>query len=499
LRDKILLAAAALLAFGLALAGSFHFDDYSLFASPAITAPGGWREVWKPLATRPLTNFTFWLDYRLGGRNPVAYHAVGLALHIAAVLLLFAVLQLLVPRAVALTAALLFAVDPIQTQAVAYVFERGTVLAAVLSLAALLYWLRGRHWIAVAWFAAALLAKEECAAFPVFLLLMHVWRKRPRRELAPIGAMIALALAAGLRVVFATAVIRGAGAGFAAGVSPWTYASYQGQVILRYLRMLVLPWGFTIDPAIGPTALWMRALAWLVVAAAAGVALWRFRRHPLAFWFLGGLVLLAPSSSIFPAADLAADRRMYLPMIAFSVCLALLLDRLDRRVVAALAVVLIGISIRYSLVWRTEHALWSEAVARAPRKVRPRIQLARTLPPAAALRELEQARAIAPDDPDIDTEEGRIYMSAGMPAQALGEFGRALARSPHDPLAMNNRGVALLALGQASAARQDFERALRRDPCLFDARLNLLRMGVTTPGRPQCRYTPDQQAALTGR
>ena len=29
-------------------------------------------------------------------------------------------------------------------------------------------------------------------------------------------------------------------------------------------------------------------------------------------------ILLIPSSSIFPAADLAADRRMYLPMFAFA-------------------------------------------------------------------------------------------------------------------------------------------------------------------------------------
>ena len=39
-----------------------------------------------------------------------------------------------------------------------------------------------------------------------------------------------------------------------------------------------------------------------------------------------GLILLLPSSSIFPANDLAADRRMYLPMICFAPAIALVLN-----------------------------------------------------------------------------------------------------------------------------------------------------------------------------
>ena len=50
---------------------------------------------------------------------------------------------------------------PIQAEAVDYVWGRSIVLAAVLCFASLLEWTRGRLWMAVAWFAAALLAKEE--------------------------------------------------------------------------------------------------------------------------------------------------------------------------------------------------------------------------------------------------------------------------------------------------------------------------------------------------
>jgi Flp pilus assembly protein TadD len=90
-----------------------------------------------------------------------------------------------------------------------------------------------------------------------------------------------------------------------------------------------------------------------------------------------------------------------------------------------------------------------------------------------------------------------MLLSLGRSAEALGAFGHALALAPHDAQALNNRGAALLALGQADAARSDFERALALDPCLFDARLNLGRMGVRTAGALECRYT-DRQTALMG-
>ena len=86
----------------------------------------------------------------------------------------------------ALIAAGLFAVHPIQAEAVDYVWGRSIVLATLLTLASLHAWITGRRWLAVAWFAAALLAKEEVAAFPLVLLVIRgadplVRGRRPRR------------------------------------------------------------------------------------------------------------------------------------------------------------------------------------------------------------------------------------------------------------------------------------------------------------------------------
>jgi tetratricopeptide (TPR) repeat protein len=487
LRPYLLVAAAALAAFAFSLGGSFHFDDYALFSNASLTS---WT------AIRPLTNLTFRLNLAINGNAPFGYHLVNLVLHAATAALLLRALGRVLPARAALAGALVFAVHPAAAEPVNYVFARGTLLAGLLLAVALGDWLAGRHWAAVAWFAGALLAKEESAGFPLFLFLLHLSVSRNRRELAAIGAMALLALAAGLRVIAATSQVSGAGAGFSSHRSPLEYFSMQGIAILRYAQLVVAPWGYTIDPDLPPAAMWVRAAAWLAVAGGAAICLRSFERARAGFWVIGALALALPGSSVFPADDLAADRRLYLPMMAVSAALGLLLSRANRPMLVLICCALAGISVRYCFVWQTERRLWSEAVARAPGKARPLLQLSRTSESAGeALALLAKAQSIAPDDASVASEQGRVLVMAGRTAEALGAFGRALALSPNSAAAFSNRGAALAAMGQAEAARQDFERALRIDPCQFDARLNLKRSGGIPPPA-NCRYTAQQEAQL---
>lgn len=477
MRARLLLLAAALAAFGASLGSGFHFDDYAIFSDPVLTSPWGWLGVWGWRQTRPLTYLSFWLNYQTGGQDPLGYHALNLLLHLGAVLLAYECLRRILPERAALVAAALFAVHPLQAEAVDYVWGRSIVLAALLSLAALLCWITGRPWAAVAYFAAALLAKEECAAFPLVLAMLPA---RPRGR-SHIAVMLGLSVAAGARVIYAAAVTPGAPAGLHAGISPWKYLLAQGPVILRYLRLLIVPYGFTVDADIHVPAVGLGVLAWAGIAALA-VFLWRYRRHPGAMWLLAGLILLIPSSSVFPAADLSADRRMYLPFLGFAAAAGWLLTRVRTAALAVVvAVGLAGVSMGRTHVWMTEERLWREAVRRAPEKVRPKIQLARAVPAAEALELLAGARRLAPYDPAVAAETGKILLSEGQAAAALEEFGRALALDPLDARNFNNRGVALDALGQTEAARQDFERALRIDAGLTEARQNLEKLPV--PGR----------------
>jgi hypothetical protein len=497
MRARLLLLAGALAAFGASLGSGFHFDDYAIFSDPILRSSSGLAHLFDLRQTRPLTYLSFWLNYQLGGTRPIGYHAVNLLLHLCAVLLAYECLRRLLPERAALMAAALFAIHPIQAEAVNYVWARSILLATVGCLASLGAWLAGRQWTAVAWFAAALLAKEECAAFPLMLWVLENKAHGPTRG-EPTGggrpslslsAMLLLSVAAGSRVIYATLVTPGAPAGFQAGISPWRYLAAQSVVTLRYLRLLIVPYGFTVDPDLN-VPLWLGLAAW---AAILGVLFFVWRGVKVKTitgmnaWIMAGLILLIPSSSIFPAADLSADRRMYLPMLAFAAALGLGLVQVKTPtwLAASLGVLLLILSVGRTSVWMSEESLWREAVERAPYRVRPKIQLARTLPAAEALKLLNQARNLAPYDAPIAAEIGKVLLLEDQPAAALQEFGRALALAPRDARNFNNRGVALQALWQTEAARLDFERALQIDPNLAEARDNLAKINQSKLNRPQ--------------
>ena len=540
MRARLLLAAAALAAFGASLVSGFHFDDYAIFDGANHASAASLGAIFALRQTRPLTYLTFWLNRALGGQDPLGYHALNLALHLAAVMLAYACLLRLLDRRAAWLAAALFAVHPLQAEAVDYVWARAIVLAAVFVFASLLAWMDDRPWLAVALFALALLSKEECAAFPLALWLLDACVvTRDRRVMtssatsnrsvenraraagrkaemtlgsagltaratalgfiplgvpqargrslwsrlrcctstrwAPLAAMLVLSLAAGLRTIYAAAVTPGTQAGAQAGISPAHYLLAQGTVLWRYLRLFVFPYGFTVDAEIRVPAAWLGLAAWLAIVAALA-ALWRSSRD-LAIWLAAAVLLLLPSSSIFPAADLAADRRMYLAMLPLAAAAALLLSRIRNRAIAPIFIaVLVVVSFGRTQVWASDESLWREAVLRAPDKVRPRIQLSRSVGTEEALALLAEARRMAPDDATVAAETGRVLLAAGRPAEALAQFGRALALAPGDANNYNNRGVALQALGQTEAARADFKRALELDPGLAAARENLRKL-----------------------
>ncbi len=444
-----------------ALPGAFLFDDYSLFGDAPSIAP------W--LQPRPLTYLTFAIDKALWGQNAAGFRLTNLLIHLAAVFVLYRVARRLFDETVAQAAAAIFAIHPLTAEPVYYVFARSSSLSALLCLVALELWLRERRWMAVAAYAFALSAKEECAAFPIVLLLLgNGWRQ--------IGAMVALTLAAGARVVYSTSVIAGAGSGFGQAASPWEYFLAQGGALAGYAWRVVAPVQLSIDPA-APGAWWW---VWGVVAAVAGYGLWK--RPPVTrslFWCLAAIILVLPSSSILPAADAVAYRRMYLPMAAIAIAIAI---RIPSAVWA-----LIALAAMQSAQWRTEQAAWQNAHGIAPDKIRPYIQLARTYPPREALALLQQAKEKAPRDAEVASHLGRVHLESGDAAKALAEFGRALAIEPNQARHVQNRGVALLILGQRDAAIADFQRAIDRDPCLAIARENLAKLGV--PAQTTCIST----------
>lgn len=452
LRFRAIVILAALLAFGGALWAPFQFDDFTLLSDPALHSPGGWRQVLDPTRTQPLTWLSEWLNLRVAD-EAWSLHAVSLLLHLICVWLAYGVLLELLPVPSARIATVIFAAHALQTEAVVYVSARGTLLAALFGLLALHLWLKDRRWWGVGAFGLALLANEEIAALPLLLALLE-WSTRRRRAVAgPLAAMLALAVAAGWRAAYAV--------GPPAGIGQFEYFSYQGVAILRYLWLLLAPLQFSVDANVRVAPL-IASLAWGVIAVVALLSWRTVRAAGTGFWILGGLLLLLPSSSIFPAADLAADRRMYLPLLCFAAMLGLLLKTANVRLLAGAGVVLIALSAAQTRVWQSPEALWMDAARQAPDKIRPKRQLARVVSASQAVELLTDAKRLAPDDPAVAAD----------------------------------LGLALLRLGDPVTARASFEQALEKNPCLFDALWNLRRVGVRRELPTGCRVTPAEERLL---
>ncbi|HYL06385.1 MAG TPA: tetratricopeptide repeat protein [Thermoanaerobaculia bacterium] len=170
--------------------GFVDFDDPQyVFANPhvrqglsgaglrwALTAQvgGNWH---------PLTLASHMLDVQLFGLNPKGHHLTSLLLHLANVLLLFAVLRRMTgSRLRSAAVAALFAVHPLHVESVAWVAERKDLLCGLfwmLSLAAYLRYSRapsaGRYLLVAAAFSASLMAKAMAVSLPLVLLLLDWW------------------------------------------------------------------------------------------------------------------------------------------------------------------------------------------------------------------------------------------------------------------------------------------------------------------------------------
>ncbi len=91
--SSLLLIALGGWAYRTSFSGAFVLDDISdIVKSPAVTSVG---PLWRALlgTTRPLTQLSFAINYRLGGLDPRGYHAVNLIIHIAAAILLAALIR----------------------------------------------------------------------------------------------------------------------------------------------------------------------------------------------------------------------------------------------------------------------------------------------------------------------------------------------------------------------------------------------------------------------
>jgi len=474
-----------LLAYANSLGSSFHFDDAAIFADPYIAGPGfGWG-IFRLEQTRPLTYLTFHWNFLANGQSPLLYHWVSLLLHAANSMLVLALARRYIAPFAAGCVALIFALHPLQTESVTYVFARSTLLSTHLALWTLWFYARGKYFGSAVFFGLSLLAKEETIALPGFILVWELFeRRRPKSGyFAALFGFAALAASRLFYLILRAPVVPGVGR--VRGISTGHYLLTQCRVLWIYLRLMAAPVGLNLDRDV-PVSLSLLT-PWTTLAAAltllallVGLTWLAWKKHPEAIWALGFFVLLAPSSSVVAQADMAYEHRTYLPMVCAAMALGFLLERMPRRnlavAIALLVPAMLAGTIARNADWYDEKTFWADIAAKSPNKGRSWLGLARAYgdDPAQARQYLERGLTVDPRNAELHTNYGIAMLVAGEPAEALAHFQRALALTEETADRWNNIGAAYFRMNNINGAREGFQRALNLDPCSFNGRRNLM-------------------------
>lgn len=461
-------ALAAVLVWLPSLASSFQFDDFNVIVNePRVHSLSAW---WASMpGIRPLLKLSYALNYSISA-SASGFRVVNALIHAINASLAFQVLRMLGMRAgltesaaarAALLAALIFALHPVQTEAVTYISGRSSSLAACFCLVSILFWARGSIAVSCLAFVAAVATKETAIVLPLALWLYSA--DRPVREtfsrLLPIAGLTLLLLA----VVAALHTYRHLLEVSLATRSIGENLLTQAHGVTYLAGQLLRPWNGNADPQLAAVTSYGAGTVALAVAWAAAllVALACVRRARAgtvarvrenvgtsananvgantvahqslrqdagastsaqtsagAFAVLWFLLWLAPTNSLLPRLDPANDRQLYLALLGPAWWLAVQLTRpallLRTRMLAGGAIValLCLATIERNTIYRTEVSFWEDTAARNPSSPRAANNLGMAYAMACRREEAltEFSRAIALDTTDFRPRMNRLLL-----------------------------------------------------------------------------------------
>jgi cytochrome c-type biogenesis protein CcmH/NrfG len=430
---------------------------------------------------------------------------------------------------------LLWVVHPLASETVLYTIQRTELLMGLFFLLTFYGAIRGfeqpgeRRWFALSLtsFVLGLGCKEVIVVAPLAVLFLDwlLYSKSPaeavrRHRLLYVGFVTVFLLF----LLFVGTRLRYAFTGLARRMSPWDYALTQFGVITHYIRLAIWPRPLVADYAGWPVATSVTQVlpSMILVAALVALTLWGLtRRAPLAFlgvWFFG---ILAPTSSFRPlSVEIAAERRMYLPLVAVLVLAVLGIDSLVRyleaprsavwMVAGALSLLLAFVTLRRSEDYRTTLSFWSDVVAKRPDNPRGHMWLGNYFRgmgrSADALAHLSEAVRIQPGNTNAQNSLGAALASQGRTREAIESYREAIRLDPANALAHNNLGSILAQGASVDEAVEHFREAVRIDPDYSSAHNNLaralVRQGLTIEAiehfETALRLQPDLASARQG-
>ncbi len=500
---------------------SWHFDDYKNIVENANVQMEqlSWKEIRTALAglpgegmQRPVAYLSFALNYALGQRDVFGYHLVNLFIHYLAALFLFFFIQrtlqlpLLKERygnhaySIAILAAFLWALHPIQVFAVTYIVQRMASLSALFSIMAMLFYLLARtgekkkvfYFVLSA--LSALLAlgtKENAIMLPLVIFLYDLFLIRgitaeSLRQYAKLSIIpLMLILAVAWLLVDPAKLLDGY------RIRPFTLEERlltQPRVLVFYVSLLLYPLSSRfvllqdLELSRSLFSPWTTLPAILLVLFALGLVLFWARKKPLfSFSILFFLLNHLVEGSFLPL-EMIYEHRNYLPAMLFFVPLAVLFTRgfayyAHRRVLClALAAIPVAFLVMEGVAvvlqndtLKNELTFWHDTVEKSPRLHRPRHNLAKTYLALGLIPEscTEFRRALDGKVMSATFQKYETHFYLGQCDRLRGDdkgawqhFAEALRLVPFYAEAHQGQAEILLSRGEYGAAEQAIRRAL---------------------------------------
>lgn len=527
---SVVAAATLLLAIGLAYSNTLHapfvFDDFGNIVDNEFIRsflPADVEKSSNPYAIhlaliRPIGLLSLQANYAWGGLDPFGYHVFNVCVHMLNGLLAWAVTAralrstALAPVfgrqavAVAWAVAMVWALHPLQTQAVTYTVQRLESLMSLFYLATLFCWIRAADQRSLFWYVMAFATcalgmgtKEVMITAPLVIFLYDgVFLARSWREaLGRLPGLLALLIPAGVLLYQHEIVLPEVMQKFTTEGEddPLVYLATQPHAVLHYLRLIVWPYPLVFDydwtPTTGIRAVASYAAPLAILGVVTAGAL--IRRHPAGFAMAAFFIILSPSSSVIPLMhDYVVEHRAYLPSFPIVALLVLGSYRIAAHYIPAqdgfrsfmlgteLAVLLLCLgSLTYlrNDDYGSKLSLWSDTARKAPGNPRTQYNLGNALSRAGRLQESESAYLKSIDQnpyfPDAHRELVGLYMKMGDTERAEAAGRTAVRLLPKEPELRFQHALNLARLGRNAEAEGEYRTLLALSPKHVVALVNL--------------------------
>lgn len=515
-KAALLLFVFTLIIYSNSLGGEFVYDDDyfivknvhirnlenipSFFVNPSAVA---FAELAQDVY-RPLTTISYAFDYRLWGLDTFGYHLENVLLHALNAILVFILLQLIFGNiSIAFLSSLLFACHPVQTEAVAWISGRSSVLFLFFYLASFIFYLlfikrrKSIYFVfSLILFFKALFSKEMAISLPLLLVLYDI-HFAPKEDLKKKVLRLApyFALTAFFIIVRFTILNRVSQCGWWGG-SPYHTLLTMLVVLGEYVKLMIAPiklcafYMTTVYTSFAAAKVLMSAAFIVILIASLPFIFKRSRGASFAIAFF--FIALLPVSNIVPLRALMAERFLYLPSIGFCILVSILLVKLaegkhsiiklnSRRLAVIIAAVLV---LLYSVRTMMRNEDWKSqiAITNSILKIDPLNQWALTTLGVAysdlgqyetAIKPLVKAIMLSKDYFAPKNVLGFCYLELGRHDEAIKILTDALKIKPYNLEALSSLGVAYAQTKKYSEAIQQFERAIKADPSFVNGYMNL--------------------------